>query len=109
MLHQRVSDLLGISDKLDALSRIENGSVAMEDFECVSDHWDIREQVAKQLSQLQLEHVLLDQQLNELSGGELSSLLLARGLLSGADYLLLDEPTNHLDLKAKEHLIYRQS
>lgn len=45
-----------------------------------------------------------DMQTSKLSGGQRSKLILAKLLLSKADFLLLDEPTNHLDIKAVEWL-----
>ncbi|MGN0532175.1 MAG: ABC-F family ATP-binding cassette domain-containing protein [Eubacterium sp.] len=45
-----------------------------------------------------------DMPTSKLSGGQRSKLILAKLLLSNADFLLLDEPTNHLDIKAVEWL-----
>jgi len=43
--------------------------------------------------------------MGQLSGGELTMLHLALGLMIGPELLLLDEPTNHLDLVGTERLI----
>ena len=45
-----------------------------------------------------------DQQMKELSGGEVKRVAITQVLAPEADFLILDEPTNHLDVDAIEYL-----
>lgn len=102
---QTVADLLGIREQLQALENIERGSIAERDFDLVGERWDLKLQAQNLLQSIELSYLQLSQPASVLSGGELARLLIARGLLSQADYILLDEPTNHLDSRSRSQLI----
>ncbi|MEN2257717.1 ABC transporter ATP-binding protein [Paraclostridium benzoelyticum] len=46
-----------------------------------------------------------DKSINELSGGQLQRVFLARTIAQDPEVILLDEPTNHLDLKYQIELL----
>lgn len=71
--------------------------------------WDLgskteHESVSRALKSLEIRD-LADASCDELSGGQLRRVLLARGLAQEADIMLLDEPTNHLDVHHQLHLL----
>ena len=64
--------------------------------------WDYETRIKQILGQLKIHN--LEQQINELSGGQLKRIALAQVLIEAPDFIILDEPTNHLDLDMIEWL-----
>ncbi|MBB1242018.1 ABC-F family ATP-binding cassette domain-containing protein [Streptomyces durbertensis] len=100
----RVEQVLGIERIREALNAIEAGDTREETFAVVGDEWDVEERARATLDRLGLEHVTLERQIGDLSGGESVLLYLAAQFLRRPDVLLLDEPTNNLDLEARRRL-----
>ena len=99
-----VASLLGIAEKLSALSAIETGDVASEHFETIGDDWDIEARARALLDVIGLKSITLDRVVGTLSGGE-SMLVALTGLqLAGTGVVLLDEPTNDLDRESRRRL-----
>ena len=100
-----VASLAGVSCALDALARIEAGSVDPGDFEAVGDRWDMRERLAQELARHGLGYLEAETAASRLSGGEAMRVALAGAWLSDADFLILDEPSNHLDATSRQALL----
>jgi len=66
--------------------------------------YEISERRSRICSGLQLSNDFLQRNFASLSGGEKTSVILAKNLLESPDTLLLDEPTNHLDMQAVQWL-----
>lgn len=99
-----VAAALGIAEKLQALQRINQGSIDEQDYAIVGDDWLLQEKTQQQMQAFSLQNITLDRPLASLSGGEQTRLFLVKAFLSGADYLILDEPTNNLDSSARQAL-----
>ncbi|RRU08010.1 ATP-binding cassette domain-containing protein [Stenotrophomonas sp. 278] len=105
VLDGRIADLAGVAPVLDALARIEAGSVDPDDFACVGERWTLREQLQALWQQLGLPVLDPDSPARQLSGGQAMQVAVAGALLSDADALVLDEPSNHLDSAHRHRLI----
>lgn len=66
--------------------------------------YEIDENIGKICSGLKIDNEFKKREFKTLSGGEKTTVLLAKILLQNPDILLLDEPTNHLDLESIEWL-----
>lgn len=99
-----VSSLLGFQEKLAALHFIYEGSIDSRHYDCLANEWDIEEQLNKQLQFFNLDYLEPVQSLNQLSGGELTKLMLTRVFHAKADFIILDEPSCHLDLESRQQL-----
>ncbi len=64
--------------------------------------WEYERRVVKFLTNFNLTDP--DQQMKELSGGEVKRVALTQMLASEAEFFIMDEPTNHLDIDAIEFL-----
>lgn len=64
--------------------------------------WNIEARIKSILFKLNIKQ--LDQQVDELSGGQKKRLALAKLMIEEPEFLILDEPTNHLDLDMIEWL-----
>ncbi|MFI8478961.1 ABC-F family ATP-binding cassette domain-containing protein [Pseudomonas sp. NPDC078700] len=103
--HACVAELAGVKAPLDALARIEAGSVDPNDFDALGERWSIRQQLQAALSAKGLAHLDIDRPVASLSGGEVMQICLIGAYLSEADFLVLDEPSNHLDRHSRQVLL----
>ena len=106
LLHssQRISDYLGITEKLQALKEIEQGSFQQQYFDLIGDDWQIAENTSEKLKHIGISADLTSF-CHQLSGGQLALLQLYRLFKQQPSILILDEPSNHLDSAGKAWLI----
>ncbi|CAH7477254.1 Elongation factor 3 [Vibrio chagasii] len=99
-----IADFLGITNKLNALRAIEQGSCEHQHFDIVGDDWDLQDNIQRLLANLKITSELTTP-CNTLSGGQLALLQLHQLFTSDHTILILDEPSNHLDSDGRSWLI----
>lgn len=99
-----MANALGIGARLDALKRVEAGTVSSADFDIIGEEWDIEDRARDALGQLSVPMRSWDDPLSTLSGGQAMRARLARASIERPELLILDEPTNDLDADGQEIL-----
>lgn len=99
-----IGQALGVSDKIEALHAIYNGTSEPKYYDTLSDHWDIESRCYTALELWGLSDIELTTSINSLSGGEKTKLFLAAISIHRPQIILLDEPTNHLDYTSRQKL-----
>ncbi|MGA0604602.1 ABC-F family ATP-binding cassette domain-containing protein [Phenylobacterium sp. VNQ135] len=95
-----VGDLLGVSEMLARLRRIEAGEGTPDDL--AEADWTLEARLAEALAGVGLEGLDLERPAAALSGGQTTRAALAGLIAAQPDLLILDEPTNNLDVEARE-------
>jgi len=96
-----IFDILNISEKYEALIRLETGKGNEKDLIIIDNDWDLENRVDLIKNELKISHIDLNRKFSSLSGGEKIKCTLASLLLADPQYLILDEPTNHLDFEGR--------
>jgi ATPase subunit of ABC transporter with duplicated ATPase domains len=95
----RVSDLMGLTEPMARLARIDTGTGSAEDLELAD--WTLEARLEASLERLGLGGLDPTRSAASLSGGEATRAALAGLLVQGPDLLILDEPTNDLDAEGR--------
>jgi len=94
-----LADLLGVSDELARLARLEAGEGSLED--AGEADWTLPGRIDPALADVGLLGFDIDRPIATLSGGQRTRAALAGLLITQPDMILLDEPTNNLDAEGR--------
>ncbi len=100
-----LAEVFGVSNILDSLAKISEGSLVNEDFDLAENNWNLKAELEDEIYNDSNIRIDLNKTLRSISGGQLTQVLLAKVKLSNAEIILLDEPTNNLDIDTKHDFI----
>lgn len=99
-----VAELLGVDTILNAIRKIEAGSIEQHHFDVVGDNWDIESRAGEVLSEIGFTSADLNRTVGQLSGGEAMLIAITGLRMMRTPITLLDEPTNNLDRATRAKL-----
>ncbi|BCJ93952.1 ABC transporter ATP-binding protein [Anaerocolumna cellulosilytica] len=101
-LHQMEQSMVYLTGK-DLKTALEKYGELVQLYE-LKGGYSIEEKISKICKGLNFTDSFLQQDFDQLSGGEKTTVALGKLLIDAPDVLLLDEPTNHLDIESVEWL-----
>ena len=99
-----IEEKMEVQKDPDVLEKLIKQYGTLQEKYILAGGYGIQEKFSKICVEFNINETMLNQDYNNLSGGEKTKINLAKLLLKSPDILLLDEPTNHLDIESLSFL-----
>ena len=99
-----IEEKMEVQKDPDVLEKLIKQYGTLQEKYILAGGYEIQEKFSKICVEFNINETMLNQDYNNLSGGEKTKINLAKLLLKSPDILLLDEPTNHLDIESLSFL-----
>ena len=101
---RNIEEKMEVQKDPDVLEKLIKQYGTLQEKYILAGGYEIQEKFSKICVEFNINETMLNQDYNNLSGGEKTKINLAKLLLKSPDILLLDEPTNHLDIESLSFL-----